>query len=112
MPWDVDVTTQLNWEERTYNANQVSRYEDWHNEGFILEIKPGIAYCTMNEAFNNNAWSANISQGFLDISRVLRGRDDTRVAVLAGNGRMFSSGGDPKGFQASQRAAGVIGADS
>mmetsp|Transcript_67028 Transcript_67028/g.143385 ORF Transcript_67028/g.143385 Transcript_67028/m.143385 type:complete len:452 (-) Transcript_67028:138-1493(-) len=109
MPWDVDVERQLKWEDHTFK--RCMTYEEWNNEGFILEIRQGIAYCTMNEAFNNNAWSSGISTGYTDISRILRDRHDVRVAVLAGNGRMFSSGGDPKAFQAEQRAAGAIGGD-
>mmetsp|Transcript_5623 Transcript_5623/g.12343 ORF Transcript_5623/g.12343 Transcript_5623/m.12343 type:complete len:457 (+) Transcript_5623:43-1413(+) len=109
-PWKVDLVDQIGWERNIHHA--YNTYEEWRNEGFIIELRQGIAYCTMNESFNNNAFSGTIVSGFTNTNKVLRERHDIRVAVLAGNGRMFCSGGDPKGFQAEQRAAGAIGGDA
>jgi len=86
-------------------------YEKWTNEGFLFEIRQGIAYLTLNEPNNNNSFSPTIHDGFIDSCRILRSRPDVRIAVLTGNGRMWCAGGDPKGFQDAQRAAGVIGND-
>lgn len=82
--------------------------EAWTHTDFLLEVRDGIAYCTMNRPAANNAMNDTLSQGWRDAIAILKRRQDIRVAVLTGNGRMFCAGGDPKSFQAAQAAAGAI----
>lgn len=107
-PWVKSMMEQMEWDQIPFQ--QCNSAETWNNSDFLFEVREGIAYCTLNDVGNNNSFSGPIVSGFLDAAKIMRSRPDIRVAVLTGNGRMFCAGGDPRGFQAEQRAAGVIGA--
>merc|ERR1719210_1677407 len=48
----------------------------------------------------------------IDGARLVRYDPTIRMVVLTGVGNMFCGGGDPRGFQESQRQAGVISGDA
>lgn len=106
-PWDLPIIDQLGKDHVAICKD----YETWDNPEFHLEIREGIAYCTLNRPDANNAMNDGIGGGLHDACRILRERLDVRIVVFTGNGRMFCVGGDPKSFQAAQRQAGAIGAD-
>ena len=106
-PWDVPMLQQLGPE----SVAKCRDYETWDNPDFLLEIREGIAYCTLNRPDANNAMNEGLGSGLHDACRILAQRLDVRVVVFTGNGRMFCAGGDPKAFQAAQRQAGAIGAE-
>jgi enoyl-CoA hydratase/carnithine racemase len=106
-PWVSTMIEQMEWDKIDFQ--ECTSAEEWMNSDYLFEVRQGISYCTLNDIGNNNSFSQRIVAGFLDSGKIHRERRDIRVAVLTGNGRMFCAGGDPRGFQAEQRAAGVIG---
>ncbi|CAK9009566.1 3-hydroxypropionyl-coenzyme A dehydratase (3-hydroxypropionyl-CoA dehydratase) [Durusdinium trenchii] len=106
-PWEVPIIDQLGPETVSKNKD----VETWDNPEFLLEIREGIAYCTLNRPDANNAMNDGIGGGLHDALRILRERPEIRIAVFTGNGRMFCAGGDPKSFQAAQKMAGAISGD-
>jgi methylglutaconyl-CoA hydratase len=92
-PWESNLLQQLGPE----STAQCATAEAWNNEDVLLEIRDGIAYCTLNRAATNNAINNGISDGLHDAGRILRSRRDIRIAVLTGYGRMFCAGGSPTG---------------
>ncbi|CAJ1453423.1 unnamed protein product, partial [Effrenium voratum] len=106
-PWDVPLLYQLGPDSVVLCED----YETWDNPEFKLEIREGIAYCTLNRPEANNAMNGGIGGGLHDACRILAQRTDVRIVVFTGNGRMFCAGGDPKSFQAAQKQAGAIAGD-
>jgi len=108
-PWEVAMPKQIGWhfDHGAWNDS----WETWNNPLFLTEVRRGIAYLTFNEPDNNNSFSPGVSNGLTDSCFLLRNDPNIRMAVLTGAGRMWSAGGDPRGFQQSQRVAGVIGAE-
>uniref|UniRef100_A0A7S3XAM2 3-hydroxyisobutyryl-coenzyme A hydrolase n=1 Tax=Strombidinopsis acuminata TaxID=141414 RepID=A0A7S3XAM2_9SPIT len=104
-PWDEGLLSQMG--EHLGAARMCDSVENWTNEEFLMEVRDGIAYCTMNRPTANNAMNDGIGAGLHDSARILRNRPDIRIAVLTGNGRMFCAGGDPKSFQAAQASVGL-----
>lgn len=109
-PWEVPLPKQLGWDQDTPIASY--DFDSWTNPSMLVEVRQGICYLTFNEPENNNSFSPGVNAGLMDACRCLRQRRDIRMATLTGAGRMWSAGGDPRGFQASQRLAGVIGAEA
>jgi len=103
-PWDRPMLDQLGPE----SVAKCESVETWDNPEFLIEIREGIAYCTLNRPEANNAMNDGIGGGIHDACRILAQRPDVRIAVFTGNGRMFCAGGDPKSFQAAQAQAGAI----
>jgi len=107
-PWETPLLKQMGEESVAWCES----YETWNNPEFLFEIRDGIAYLTLNRPDANNAMNEGIGSGMHDACRILAQRPDIRIVVLTGNGRMFCAGGDPKSFQASQRMAGAISAET
>jgi len=103
--WEQDIVEQMG----PSKPLQSFSVEQWNNEEFLLEVREGIAYCTLNRPAANNAINGGIGFGLHDAALILRGRPDIRIVVLTGTGRMFCAGGDPKSFQQAQIDAGVAG---
>jgi len=85
--------------------------ETWNNPEFLFEAREGIAYWTIN-APPNNYFTHCVTSGMIDGARILGQTTDFRLCVMTGTGNMFCGGGDPRGFQESQRAAGVVAGDA
>eukprot|EP00913_Durusdinium_trenchii_P001673 g1549.t1 len=83
-PWEVPIIDQLGPETVSKNKD----VETWDNPEFLLEIREGIAYCTLNRPDANNAMNDGIGGGLHDALRILRERPEIRIAVFTGNGRM------------------------
>jgi len=103
-PWEAPILATTG----PSKAARSESVEKWNNSEFLLEVKDGIAYATLNRPENNNAMNDGIGAGIHDTCYILRKRPDIRVLVLTGKGRMFCAGGDPKSFQAAQKDAGAI----
>ena len=66
--------------------------EDWQN--FRFEVDDGVATVTMNRPDKLNALTFGVYADLRDLVTELPHRGDSKVLVLAGEGRGFCSGGD------------------
>mmetsp|Transcript_71563 Transcript_71563/g.203023 ORF Transcript_71563/g.203023 Transcript_71563/m.203023 type:complete len:404 (-) Transcript_71563:8-1219(-) len=78
---------------------------DWRHHDVRMEVGRGIAYVVFNRPNENNSMQDTLGAGINDVLIALHERKDLRMAVFTGEGRMYCSGGDPKGWQAMAAAA-------
>lgn len=61
----------------------------------LMDVTPrGVANITLNRPEVHNAFNGDVIRHLLDCYRTVGERADIRVAVLRGNGKSFSAGGD------------------
>jgi len=95
-PWEtpLDPKPDLLWHTPTCTL------ADWRHQDVKVEVGTGIAYVIFNRPNENNSLQDTINFGTNDALYGLHERkEDIRVAVFTGEGRMYCSGGDPKSWQ-------------
>lgn len=100
-PWEANPNPKpdLMWHTLTCPA------ANWLHHDVRMEVGTGIAYVIFNRPNENNSMQDTLGAGINDCLYALHERPDIRVAVFTGEGRMYCSGGDPKGWQAMAAAA-------
>lgn len=71
--------------------------EDWKHTDVKVKLGPGIAYVTLNKPEDNNTLSDGVIAGLCDAVVSLHGRQDIRIVVFSGEGKMLCAGRDPRG---------------
>jgi len=78
---------------------------EWRHHDMKCELGNGIAYLINNRPNENNSIQDSLGHAMQDAILGLHDRQDLRVAVFTGEGRMYCAGGDPKMWQAQAAAA-------
>jgi crotonobetainyl-CoA hydratase len=60
----------------------------------LFDVADGVATITLNRPEQMNTINADLGAGLMDSLRLVRTREDIRVAVITGNGRAFCAGAD------------------
>jgi enoyl-CoA hydratase/carnithine racemase len=92
-PWKVlpDSRPDLGWHTPSCTL------EAWKHTDVRVEVGQGIVYVTLSRPDTNNALGDGVVAALCDVILLLHGREDIRVVVFTGEGKMFSCGRDPKG---------------
>ena len=64
------------------------------NESVKYEVKGMTAIITMNRPKSLNSMSLDLVEGMIEALKKVSASEDIRVAVITGEGRAFSAGGD------------------
>lgn len=71
-------------------------------ETLEFEVRDHVAHITLNRPQDANAMDVQMSLELMHASIECDETDDIRAVLVTGNGKMFSAGGDLKGFAASR----------
>lgn len=66
----------------------------------LLEIEAGVAHITLDRPHQGNALDLGLARGLKAAFDTVAARDDARVVLLTGNGRLFCAGGDLRSMHA------------
>lgn len=93
LPWSTmpDPRPDLSWHKPTCS------FETWKHSAVKVKLGAGMVDITLNRPDDSNAFNDEMVAALCDAIFILHSRPDLRVAVFSGEGKMFSSGRDPRG---------------